>query len=80
MKGKVKAFRGLIYSKFDSEAEFARAMGWQRQKVSKLSNGTRQPNLEEIDIMAKTLEVTELELFHIFLANKSPNGQQLQEA
>lgn len=76
MAGKVKAFRGLIYSKFDSEAEFARVIGWNRQTVSKLANGVRQPNLEEIDIMAKTLCVPQLELMHIFLANKSPNRQQ----
>lgn len=79
MKEKVKAFRGLIYSKFDSEAEFARKMGWERQKVNKLSNGVRQPNLEEIDTMAKTLGVSELELFHIFLAQKSPNRQHTME-
>lgn len=80
MAGKVKAFRGLIYSTFDSESEFARALGWPRQAVNKLSNGIRQPNLEEIDAMAKVLKVSELELMHIFLANSSPNRQQTKEA
>lgn len=80
MAGKVKAFRGLIYSTFDSETEFARALGWTRQAVNKLSNGNKQPNLSEIDAMAKVLNVSELELMHIFLANSSPNGQRAKEA
>lgn len=76
MAGKVRAFRGLIYSQFDSESDFARALGWPRQAVNKLSNGIKQPDLEEIDAMAKVLNVSELELMHIFLAKKSPNRQR----
>lgn len=77
MAKKVKAFRSLVYSKFDSEAQFARAMGWERQRVNKLSNGVRQPNLEEVDTMAKALCVSPMELMYIFLENKSPNRQQV---
>lgn len=80
MAKRVKEFRGLIYSKFNSEAEFARALGWQRQAVNKLSNGNKQPNLIEIDAMAKVLQVSEIDLMHIFLAYSSPNGQQAKEA
>lgn len=78
MAGKVKAFRGLIYTNFDSESEFARVLGWPRQAVNKLSNGIKQPDLREIDAMAKVLHVSELDLMHIFLADSSPNRQPME--
>lgn len=80
MSNKVRAFRGLIYSKFDSESAFARAIGWSRQTVNKLSNGKRQPNLGEIEALAKALDVSEMDLIHIFLANESPNEQPKKSA
>lgn len=75
MAAKVRAFRGLIYANFDSEAEFARKLNWPRQKVHKISNGVKQPDLQEIDEMSKTLDVPPNELLQIFLDYKSPNRQ-----
>ena len=78
MPGKVRRFRGLIYSNFDSEADFARALGWTRQAVSKISNGIKQPDLGEIDEIAKALNMSRNEIVEIFLYRKSPNEQQLE--
>ena len=75
MSAKVKALRGLIFSKFDSEAEFAQSIGWPRQRLSKISNGKKQPTLHEIDAMSKGLNIQPDQLMGIFLTQKSPNGQ-----
>jgi len=73
---KVKEFRGVIYSKFDSESEFARAMNWNKQRLNRITNGLKQPDLGEIDEMAATLGVKMEELIAIFLAYKSTIARQ----
>ena len=72
---KVKAFRALIYGAYDSEAEFARAIGMPRQTLNKISNGQKEPNINEINIFAKTLGVDIEKVMQIFLQHKSPNEQ-----
>ena len=69
---KVKAVRGLIYSKFNSEAEFAHYLGWKKQKLSKITNGQKQPDLQEVSEMSKALGIGMTELTNIFLSQKSP--------
>lgn len=76
MAQKVREFRGLIYSNFDSESEFARSLGWTKQRLSKITNGARQPDLQEIDILSGPLGVTSNQLLQIFLRHSSPNEQQ----
>ena len=77
MSVKNKAFRGLIYSVFNNEAEFARTLNWSRQRLNKISNGTKQPDLQEVDEMAKHLQIQPEHLIQIFLTNKSPNEQPI---
>ena len=72
---KIKAFRGLIYSNYDSEAALARELGWTRQKVNKISNGVKVPNLQEVDALSKALKTNPNDLVQIFLTSQSPNGQ-----
>lgn len=76
MTEKVKELRGLIYSKYNSEAEMAKIMGWTRQKVNKITNGTKEPNVDELNAFAKALDKTVGDVAQIFLRNKSPNEQQ----
>lgn len=76
MAQKVREFRGLIYSKFDSESELARHLNWPRQKLNKITNGVRQPDLQEIDALSKPLGVTPNQLMQIFLRYSSPDRQQ----
>lgn len=67
MANKVKAFRGLIFAHFNSEAEFARELGWSRQRLSKMSNGKLQPDLKDIDALSKALQTPPEKLMYIFL-------------
>ena len=73
---KIRELRGLIYGAYDSEADFAKAIGWDRQRLSKITNGQREPNIEELNSLAKGLGITVEMVAHIFLATKSPNRQQ----
>lgn len=76
MSKKIKELRGLIYGKYDSESEFAKILGWERQKLSKITNGLQEPNIRELNEMAELLDITVEELAQIFLRRKSPNRQQ----
>lgn len=74
--GKIKELRGLIYSKFDSESDMARRLGWPRQKLNKITNGTKEPDITELNELARLLEKPVGDMAQIFLKHVSPNGQQ----
>lgn len=73
---KVMGFRGLIYTYYANEAEFAAELGWSRQRLNKISNGQRDPDLNDIALFAEKLNLSVGEMAQIFLNQKSPNGQQ----
>lgn len=73
---KVRELRSAIYGQYDSEAEFAKALGWPRQRLSKITNGQKEPNVSEINDLALGLGFSVDAIAQIFLRQKSPNGQQ----
>lgn len=80
MTNKVKELKGLIYSKFNSESDLARRLGWTRQKLNKITNGVKEPDITELNELAKILEKPIGDMAQIFLNNKSPNRQQRNTA
>ncbi len=77
MKAKVKELRGLIYGTFDSEAEMAKEIGWPRQRLSKITNGVKEPDVNELNAIAKPLGKSVGDIAQIFLRYKSPNEQHV---
>lgn len=73
---KVRELRSIIYRQYDNESQLSSCLGWQRQKLSKITNGQKEPNLTEINELAAALHVTVEEIAQIFLRHKSPNEQQ----
>lgn len=71
---KILALNGLIHSKFDSEAKMADALGWPRQRLNKITNGDKEPDLVEIREMAAVLDESFMTVANIFLAKQSPDG------
>lgn len=67
MKRKNSELRGLIYDKYNSEAEMARALGWSRQRLNKITNGLKEPDISELNSIAKRLEKSVGEIAQIFL-------------
>ena len=76
---KVLALRGMIYSKFDSEAKMAEALGWNRQKLNKITNGQKEPDLDEVRDISDILGVSFMDVAHIFLQKESPNGDNKKD-
>ena len=63
--------RGLIYSKYESESQFARTLGWSRQRLFKITNGRKIPTLFEVNDMADALGVHFMEVAAFYLPEKS---------
>ncbi|MCL2197288.1 MAG: helix-turn-helix domain-containing protein [Defluviitaleaceae bacterium] len=76
MQNKVRELRGLIYKYYDTEAAFARELGWTRQQLNKITNGKKTPSISEVDILSEKLSVPIEYMAQIFLPTKSTNGQQ----
>lgn len=72
---KNKYLSDLIYAKFKTESDCARYMGWTKQRLNKITNGKKIPDITEINILSRTLETPIDYLVCIFLNYKSPNGQ-----
>ncbi len=66
---------GLIHSQFKNEASLARALGWPRQRLNKITSGSKEPNISEAVQIARQLGVSVDRLSDIFFESKSPNGQ-----
>lgn len=64
---------GMIHAKYKNESDFARALGWSRQRLCKITNGQRFPDLFETENMAQALDTSFSDLAHIFLSSKSTN-------
>ena len=73
---KIKAFKSLIYARYDSESAFARDLGWSRQRLNRITNGRKEPDLDEVQILANKLGQSFSDVANIFLSAKSPNGEQ----
>ena len=51
--------RGIVFSKFSSISAFAGAIGWKRNKASRIVNGTQKPSAEDMEQMALCLNITD---------------------
>lgn len=65
---KVLELSGMIHSKYESESDFANAIGWSRQRVNKITNGKKEPNLKELAQISAGLGVSFERIANIFLA------------
>ncbi|MBQ9720567.1 MAG: helix-turn-helix transcriptional regulator [Oscillospiraceae bacterium] len=66
---------GLIYSKYEKECQLADELGWPRQRLNKIVNGKKEPDLEEVVAIASKLDRPVGEMVNLFLRYKSPNRQ-----
>lgn len=64
-------FRGLVYSRFKTIAEFAQVIGWTRQKATNIINGAQEPSLDDVDKMAKAMGMAFEETARFFLPKQS---------
>lgn len=72
----ISTIRGAVYDKYRTFTKFADALGWNKQRVSKIITGQKVPNVNEVAEMADALGLTVEHVAYFFLPKKSPNGQQ----
>lgn len=77
---KIRALCGLIHSKYDFEIQLAREIGWSKQRLNRITTGAKEPDLSEVYVLSKALNVPFEQMANIFLQAKSPNGQQSNRA
>ena len=58
--------RGLVFSQFDSIAAFAEAIGWQRNKASRIVNLRQNPTKKDMEDMIVTLRIPTDKIAPIF--------------
>ena len=55
--------RGAVFTKFSSITSFADAIGWKRNKASRILNGVTQPSANDIEKMAVCLNIHDASTF-----------------
>ena len=63
--------KSKVLGKFFSLTAFANAIGWTRNKASRIVNGVSKPSLDDIKDMTEVLCLNEKEFFEIFFARLS---------
>ena len=63
-------FRGVVYNKFKSIADFSNCIGWTRQKGTNIVNGLTEPSLDDVDKMSKALNMSFEETARFFLPDR----------
>lgn len=66
--------RGEIVAEFRTQSAFANAIGWHKNKVTRMLTGKYKPNTDEVAAIADLLQLDEPKFCDIFWAKKSPNG------
>lgn len=64
--------RGAVFSKFSSISDFAKAVGWKRNKASRIVNLVQRPSAEDMEQMASVLGISDANKFvSIFFPGQS---------
>ena len=68
--------RGVVYGKYKTQAAFAKAIGWNQNKVSALLNGNYVPEVDEAALIFDNTKMSLEQYISIFLPTLSPNGDK----
>lgn len=63
----IDKLRGTIAEKYRTQVAFADALGWNRNKISRLVTGKLVPNINEVAQIAAALRLSNCEFEEIFL-------------
>lgn len=69
--------RGKIVEEYRTQSAFADAIGWHKNKVTRMLNGEYKPDTDEVAKIADILQLSENQFCDIFLPLKSPNGENI---
>lgn len=77
MKLDISRLRGEIAAEYRTQTAFSAAIGWHKNKVSKMLCGEYKPDTDEVALIADALHLDERRYCDIFMPRKSPNGDKL---
>ena len=63
----IAELKNLIRSKYGTEAELARKLGWSRQKINRITNEHRKPNIVVATQLSEALGIPVTDIIQIFL-------------
>lgn len=66
----------IIHSVFNTEAECAKHIGWDRQRLNRIVNGQKEPSISETYAISVATGKPQTEIADIFLRFWSPNGDR----
>lgn len=55
--------KGAVLSKYNSVSNFAKAVGWSRNKTQRIINGVQEPKPSEIKKISEVLEIPNQDMF-----------------
>lgn len=61
-----KSLKGKVLGQFYSISAFAKAIGWTRNKASRIVNEVQEPTIDDIVSITNVLNLSEAEFFNIF--------------
>lgn len=67
--------RGEIVAEYRTQTAFADAIGWHKNKVTKMLTGKYKPDTDEVATITNLLHLDASKFCDIFLPKKSPNGK-----
>lgn len=71
---KVRELCSLIHAVYDSESQFATAIGWTKQRMNRITNGVKEPDLSEVAEIADGLRQPFEKIAYIFLHDSRQMG------
>lgn len=71
----IDRLRGEIVAKYRTQNAFSEAIGWHKNKVSKLLCGKYKPDTDDVDAISVALDLSKDVFCEIFLPERSPNGE-----
>lgn len=75
-----KLLRGSIYKVYKSQTEFSKDVGWSKNKIGRILNGTSIPSINDCNVLLSKLFLSDEEYKNIFLPSASPNGDYFTDA
>ena len=64
---KTEQLKNCIKSKYGSELAMAKAMNWPRQRLNKITNGKKEPDVSEVAEIASALDLSITVVAEFFL-------------
>lgn len=58
--------RGLVFDKFRTIADFADAIGWDRNKAARIVNGKQEPSKKDMESLIFFFEIPQEQIAPIF--------------